>query len=97
MVVLKERIFLVGPLNPLNGLLLNGRVLKVSRVRNRDSGGKPELYILRTPAENLNCIYCGEVLPRPVGMMSGLRYSLRGWLAALIAMAVLISFLVLIL
>ena len=50
-----------------------------------------------TPAENLNCIYCGEVLPRPVGMMSGLKYSLRGWLAALIAIAVLISFLVLIL
>ena len=50
-----------------------------------------------TPAENLNCIYCGEVLPRPVGMMSGLRYSLRGWFVALIAIAVLISFLVLIL
>ena len=50
-----------------------------------------------TPAENLNCIYCGEVLPRPVGIMSGFRYSLKGWLAALIALAVLISFLALIL
>ena len=51
----------------------------------------------RTPSENLNCIYCGEVLPRPVGLISGLRYSFKGWLAALIAMAVLIGFLMLIL
>jgi hypothetical protein len=51
----------------------------------------------QTPAENLNCIYCGEVLPEPVGVLSGLRYSFRGWLAALIALAVLIGFLVLIL
>jgi hypothetical protein len=50
-----------------------------------------------TPAENLNCIYCGEVLPRPVGVISGLRYSFKGWLAALIALAVLVGFLALIL
>ena len=50
-----------------------------------------------TPAENLNCIYCGEVLSRPVGVISGLRYSFKGWLAALIALAVLVGFLALIL
>ncbi len=53
--------------------------------------GKP------TPSENLNCIYCGEVLPRPVGVISGLRYSFKGRLAALIALAVLIGFLALVL
>ena len=51
----------------------------------------------QTPPENLNCIYCGEVLPKPVGVLSGLRYSFGGWLAAIIALAVLIGFLVLIL
>jgi len=50
-----------------------------------------------TPSENLNCIYCGEVLKKPVGILSGLRYSFKGWLAALIALAVIIGFLVLIL
>lgn len=50
-----------------------------------------------TPPENLNCIYCGEVLPRPVGVLSGLRYSFKGWLAALVALAVLIGFLALVL
>ena len=51
----------------------------------------------QTPSENLNCIYCGEVLPEPVGLLSGLRYSFSGWLAALIALAVLVGFLALIL
>lgn len=50
-----------------------------------------------TPSENLNCIYCGEVLTKPVGALSGLRYSFKGWLAALIALAVLVGFLALIL
>lgn len=50
-----------------------------------------------TPSENLNCIYCGEVLPKPVGALSGLRYGMKGWIAAVIAMAVLIAFLMLIL
>ena len=50
-----------------------------------------------TPSENLNCIYCGDALPRPVGFISGLRYSFGGWLAAIIALAVLIGFLALIL
>ena len=50
-----------------------------------------------TPSENLNCIYCGEVLPRPVGVISSLRYSFGGWLAALIALAVLVCFLALVL
>ena len=53
--------------------------------------GKP------TPLENLNCIYCACVLPEPVGPLSGLRYSFRGWLAAIIALAVIIGFLALIL
>jgi hypothetical protein len=50
-----------------------------------------------TPSENLNCIYCGEVLPKPVGALSGLRYSFKGWLAAVIALAVLIAFLFMVL
>lgn len=50
-----------------------------------------------TPSENLNCIYCGEVLNRPVGILSGLRYSWHGWIAALIALAVIVGFLLLIL
>lgn len=51
----------------------------------------------QAPSENLNCIYCGAVLPEPVGALSGLRYSCGGWLAALVALAVLIGFLALIL
>jgi len=50
-----------------------------------------------TPSENLNCIYCGEVLPQPVGVLSGLKYSFKGWLAAVVALVVLIAFLLLIL
>lgn len=50
-----------------------------------------------TPSENLNCIYCGEVLKKPVGILSGFRYLFKGWLAALIALAVIIGFLMLIL
>jgi hypothetical protein len=50
-----------------------------------------------TPSENLNCIYCGEVLPQPVGVLSGLRYSFKGWFALLVALLVLIAFLLLIL
>ena len=53
--------------------------------------GKP------TPPENLNCIYCGEVLPQPVGALSGLKYWLKGWFALIIALVVLIAFLLLIL
>ena len=51
----------------------------------------------QTPIDNLNCIFCGEPLSRPVGILSGLRYGLKGWLAALIALAALIGFLTLIL
>jgi hypothetical protein len=50
-----------------------------------------------TPTENLNCIYCGEVLRQSVGVLSGLRYSFKGRLAMLIALAALIGFLALIL
>ena len=50
-----------------------------------------------TPRENLNCIYCGEILPQPVGVLSGLKYSFKGWLAALIALVTIIAFLLLIL
>ena len=50
-----------------------------------------------TPSENLNCIYCGEILPQPVGVLSGLKYSVKGWLAALIAIVTIIAFLLLIL
>ncbi len=50
-----------------------------------------------TPPENLNCIYCGDVLPRPVGVLSGLRYAFGGWLVAIIALAVVIGFLALVL
>lgn len=50
-----------------------------------------------TPSENLNCIYCGEILPQPVGVLSGLKYSFRGWLAAVIALVTLIAFLLLVL
>ena len=50
-----------------------------------------------TPKENLNCIYCGEILPLPVGVLSGLKYSFKGWLAAVIALVTIIAFLLLIL
>ncbi len=50
-----------------------------------------------TPKENLNCIYCGEILPLPVGVLSGLKYSYKGWLAAVIALVTIIAFLLLIL
>ena len=50
-----------------------------------------------TPSENLNCIYCGEILPQPVGVLSGLKYSFKGWLSLLIALVTLIAFLLLVL
>ena len=50
-----------------------------------------------TPSENLSCIYCGEILPQPVGVLSGLKYSFKGWLAALIAIVTIIAFLLLVL
>jgi hypothetical protein len=53
--------------------------------------GKP------TPSENLNCIYCGEALPQPVGALSSLRYSFKGWFALIVALVALIAFLLLIL
>jgi ribosomal protein S27E len=31
-----------------------------------------------TPEENLRCIYCGELLDRPVGPMSELVFGLKG-------------------
>ncbi len=52
---------------------------------------------MATPSENLNCIYCGEILPLPVGVLSGLKYSFKGWLAALIALVTIIAFLLLVL
>lgn len=42
-----------------------------------------------TPADELNCIHCGEVLPARVGMLSTLRYPFRSCLFFLILLLVL--------
>lgn len=46
-----------------------------------------------TPEENLRCIYCGELLERPVGLMSELVFGLKGWLGIIIALVVIVAFL----
>jgi len=47
-----------------------------------------------TPEENLRCIYCGELLDRPVGPMSELVFGLKGRLGLIIALIVIAAFLV---
>ncbi|MEA1928347.1 MAG: hypothetical protein U9N73_09065 [Candidatus Auribacterota bacterium] len=44
-----------------------------------------------TPVENLNCIYCGERLGRPVGFLSSLASGRTGW-AGLILLVLLLLF-----
>ncbi|MEJ2745035.1 MAG: hypothetical protein P8123_05025 [bacterium] len=44
-----------------------------------------------TPGENLNCIYCGSVLPHRLGVFTKLRYGGRGYLFVSIVLAVLIA------
>ncbi len=46
-----------------------------------------------TPAENLNCIYCGERLPLPVGFLSSLVGGWKGRAGIVLALLVLIAFL----
>lgn len=46
-----------------------------------------------TPAENFNCIYCGEPLPRVGGVFTLLRYGGGRMLCAAIAIAVIVSLL----
>ena len=46
-----------------------------------------------TPSENLNCIYCGERLPIPVGFLSSLIEGWRGRAGIVLALLVLIAFL----
>lgn len=46
-----------------------------------------------TPGENLNCIYCGEVLPSSSGVFGTLRYGWRGVLCAAVAIAVILALL----
>lgn len=45
------------------------------------------------PAENLNCIYCGERLPLPVGLLSSLSGGWKGRAGIILAVLSLISFL----
>ena len=47
-----------------------------------------------TPGENLNCIYCGSVLPHRIGVFTKLRYGGKGYLAISLALAVIIALLV---
>jgi len=46
-----------------------------------------------TPDENLNCIYCGELLEEPVGPLTGLLYGWRHWLGALLVGSAVLAFL----
>lgn len=47
-----------------------------------------------TPGENLNCIYCGSVLPHRLGAFTKLRYGGRGYFFVFVALAVVIALLV---
>lgn len=46
-----------------------------------------------TPTENLNCIYCGERLPFPVGFLSSLIVGWKGRAGIILIAVVLIVFL----
>jgi hypothetical protein len=46
-----------------------------------------------TPHDGFNCIYCGEPMPTRVGILSGMRYSFKGCLAALITLIAVLAFL----
>jgi hypothetical protein len=46
-----------------------------------------------TPTENLNCIYCGERLPLPVGFLSSLIAGWKGRAGIILIAVVLIVFL----
>ena len=50
-----------------------------------------------TSAENLRCIYCGEMLKKPVGAISGLVWGWKGWAGLVLGLLVLTAFLILIL
>ena len=47
-----------------------------------------------TPSENLNCIYCGERLPHPVGFLSSLVLGWKGWAGLILVALVVILFLI---
>ncbi|MDP8237311.1 MAG: hypothetical protein P9M08_13090 [Candidatus Erginobacter occultus] len=46
-----------------------------------------------TPSENLNCIYCGDRLPLPVGFISSLLAGWKGRAGIILIAAVLFVFL----
>ena len=46
-----------------------------------------------TPAENLNCIYCGARLPLPVGFLSSLAGGWKGRAGIILAVLALVAFL----
>jgi hypothetical protein len=46
-----------------------------------------------TPSENFNCIYCGNPIPRSLGVFSGMRYGGKGIFFLIVAAAVLLGFL----
>lgn len=46
-----------------------------------------------TPSENLNCIYCGERLPLPVGFLSSLLEGWKGRVGIILVVLVLVVFL----
>lgn len=46
-----------------------------------------------TPSENLNCIYCGERLPLPVGFLSSLLVGWKGRSGIILIVLVLFAFL----
>lgn len=47
-----------------------------------------------TPGENLNCIYCGELLDEPLGPLTGLLYGGQGRLGLILALLVAVAILV---
>jgi len=46
-----------------------------------------------TPGENLNCIYCGNLLNRPLGAISALALGWKGWLGVIFVLLVIVVFL----
>jgi hypothetical protein len=44
-----------------------------------------------TPGENLNCIYCGSVLPHRLGVFTNMRYGWQGYFFAFVVLAVVIA------
>jgi len=46
-----------------------------------------------TPGENLNCIYCGAVLPSTAGVFGAMRYGVKGLFCSAVALAVILALL----